>query len=267
MNPYHYERMIPAGIDLSSLSLQSHDEDIPLGSVAAMNNDQFMIHAGANSPNVVQHRPQQEAQDKMAYSIMSNNSYNHDALNHMKDSSHQPNVGDFTNLSIKTEFIENKRENGEQNNLNYNISTSPTAGTSDGHSQDSKWQNNLSNFPQANDSKADEQNLNHNEQWNSQASTSQAQALQNRTNNPSIARPFNQPLPEYWCSISYFELDQQCGGTFKVPSSFSSVTVDGFVDPSSGNRFCLGALGNVHRSEKSEKTRLHIGKGLCFYIF
>ncbi len=45
------------------------------------------------------------------------------------------------------------------------------------------------------------------------------------------------------------------GETFKVPSSLPGVTVDGYVDPSGGNRFCLGALSNVHRTEQSEKAR------------
>lgn len=72
----------------------------------------------------------------------------------------------------------------------------------------------------------------------------------------------NQPAPEYWCSIAYFELDQQVGETFKVSSTYSSVIVDGYVDPSGGNRFCLGALSNVHRTEQSERPRLHIGKGV-----
>ena len=38
--------------------------------------------------------------------------------------------------------------------------------------------------------------------------------------------------------------------------------MDGYVDPSQGNRFCLGALSNVHRTEASERARLHIGKGI-----
>lgn len=70
------------------------------------------------------------------------------------------------------------------------------------------------------------------------------------------------PPPEFWCSIAYFELDQQVGETFKVQSSYGSVKVDGYVDPSGGNRFCLGALSNVHRTDQSEKARLHIGCGV-----
>lgn len=72
----------------------------------------------------------------------------------------------------------------------------------------------------------------------------------------------SQPAPEHWCSIAYFELDTQVGETFKVSSSSPSVTVDGYVDPSGANRFCLGALSNVHRTEQSERARLHIGKGV-----
>ncbi|XP_059608927.1 mothers against decapentaplegic homolog 4 [Phlebotomus argentipes] len=71
-----------------------------------------------------------------------------------------------------------------------------------------------------------------------------------------------QPAPEYWCSVAYFELDTQVGETYKVPSSKPNVIVDGYVDPSGGNRFCLGALSNVHRTEQSERARLHIGKGV-----
>ena len=40
------------------------------------------------------------------------------------------------------------------------------------------------------------------------------------------------------------------------------VSVDGYVDPVRDNRFCLGALSNVHRTNASDKARLHIGKGV-----
>ena len=42
---------------------------------------------------------------------------------------------------------------------------------------------------------------------------------------------------------------------FKVPNYAKSVTVDGYVDPSGGNRFCLGALSNVHRYVKTTNTK------------
>lgn len=61
--------------------------------------------------------------------------------------------------------------------------------------------------------------------------------------------------PDYWCSIAYFEMDLQVGETFKVPSSCPVVTVDGYVDPSGGDRFCLGQLSNVHRTEAIERAR------------
>ena len=59
-------------------------------------------------------------------------------------------------------------------------------------------------------------------------------------------------------------MDTQVGELFKVPSSLPSVTVDGYVDPSGGDRFCLGQLSNVHRTEASDRARLHIGKGTLF---
>uniref|UniRef100_A0A669BYT7 Mothers against decapentaplegic homolog n=3 Tax=Pseudocrenilabrinae TaxID=318546 RepID=A0A669BYT7_ORENI len=73
---------------------------------------------------------------------------------------------------------------------------------------------------------------------------------------------FSTITPEYWCSIAYFEMDVQVGETFKVPSTCPIVTVDGYVDPSGGDRFCLGQLSNVHRTENIERARLHIGKGV-----
>ncbi|XP_059195000.1 mothers against decapentaplegic homolog 4-like [Centropristis striata] len=72
----------------------------------------------------------------------------------------------------------------------------------------------------------------------------------------------NHPGPEFWCSVSYFELDVQVGEMFKVQSSCPLVTVDGYVDPSGGDRFCLGQLSNVHRTAASHRARLHIGRGV-----
>jgi len=71
-----------------------------------------------------------------------------------------------------------------------------------------------------------------------------------------------QPPPEYWCSIAYFELDQQVGETFRVSSVYPGVTIDGYTNPSAGDRFCIGFLSNVHRPPTVQKARLHIGKGV-----
>lgn len=54
----------------------------------------------------------------------------------------------------------------------------------------------------------------------------------------------------------------QVGETFKVVAQYREVKIDGYVNPSEPNRFCLGQLSNVHRTEASEKARLHVGKGV-----
>jgi hypothetical protein len=38
------------------------------------------------------------------------------------------------------------------------------------------------------------------------------------------------PLPQHWCSITYYELDVQVGEIFKVPTSCKFVNVDGYVE-------------------------------------
>uniref|UniRef100_A0A1A8PG44 Mothers against decapentaplegic homolog n=1 Tax=Nothobranchius rachovii TaxID=451742 RepID=A0A1A8PG44_9TELE len=85
---------------------------------------------------------------------------------------------------------------------------------------------------------------------------------QHHTTTPYPQPVSNHPGPEFWCSISYFELDVQVGEMFKVQSSCPLVTVDGYVDPSGGDRFCLGQLSNVHRTAASHRARLHIGRGV-----
>ena len=58
----------------------------------------------------------------------------------------------------------------------------------------------------------------------------------------------------------------QVGEIFKVSSSLPLIAVDGFVDLSNGDRFCLGRLTNVHRKDTSERARLHIGKGTTMIV-
>jgi len=62
-------------------------------------------------------------------------------------------------------------------------------------------------------------------------------------------------VPDVWCSITYFELDHRVGEIFKVPLSCPVVSVDGYTNPSSRDRFCLGKLTSVQRTDAIEKAR------------
>jgi hypothetical protein len=69
--------------------------------------------------------------------------------------------------------------------------------------------------------------------------------------------------PAFWCTISYYELNQHVGESFHASQPY--VNVDGFVDPSSSGRFCLGVLSNVNRAYESEQCRKLINRGVRLY--
>uniref|UniRef100_A0A914WEJ4 Mothers against decapentaplegic homolog n=1 Tax=Plectus sambesii TaxID=2011161 RepID=A0A914WEJ4_9BILA len=75
----------------------------------------------------------------------------------------------------------------------------------------------------------------------------------------TVAVPF--AMPQHWATISYYELNTRVGEQVKV--SATTVTIDGFTDPSNNpGKICLGLLSNVNRNSTIENTRRHIGKGV-----
>ena len=82
---------------------------------------------------------------------------------------------------------------------------------------------------------------------------------------PPECQSVNYTEPAYWCTVTYYELKNRVGEQFNATKN--SFTIDGFTDPSSPNRFCLGQLSNVNRDPVIEQTRRHIGKGVnLFYV-
>ena len=86
---------------------------------------------------------------------------------------------------------------------------------------------------------------------------------------PTLSNP-NQDLipvtytePQFWCHVSYYELSTRVGELFRA--SQYTVAVDGFTDPSSSERFCLGLLSNLNRNSVVEQTRKNIGRGVKLY--
>lgn len=95
----------------------------------------------------------------------------------------------------------------------------------------------------------------HQQQQQQQLEQQQQQSPMDMLAVPMVPQP-------YWCSISYYEMKQRVGEMFHVAATVNSVTIDGYTDPSSASRFCLGVLSNVNRSQEIEMTRHYIGKGL-----
>lgn len=82
---------------------------------------------------------------------------------------------------------------------------------------------------------------------------------------PPDYQSVNYTEPAYWCSVTYYELKNRVGEIFNATKN--AITIDGFTDPNSSSRFCLGRLGNVNRDPVIEQTRRHIGRGMkLFYV-
>lgn len=71
----------------------------------------------------------------------------------------------------------------------------------------------------------------------------------------------NRAAPNNWCTVNYYELSTKVGETFH--GSEKVITIDGFTDPSvSSNRFSLGLLTNINRTDQTKYVRKVIGRGI-----
>lgn len=61
-----------------------------------------------------------------------------------------------------------------------------------------------------------------------------------------------------WCLVTYFEQSLKVGDIWKASSP--SITIDGFTDTGDPQRFCLGPLYNIDRTQSAEIARRNIGK-------
>lgn len=273
VNPYHYERVISPAIDLSNLNLNSNSVQQAAAAITPNYNQyNHQLTSGGLTPMNLLGGPKEEPKTftnlETAY-----NPHNPQAAHSQFDiwsaASAQQQLNQLTNSNACPSLpfthsplvgLPHPAGRSSIDHLNGpSIAHSPTlVGTNEG-SFWSSGSNPLAahenSSPNCNPASAAVSSLG-----------SPAQQPLHSAGHNSLLNLSNLPLPEFWCSIAYYELDQQVGETFKVPSTIEAVKVDGYVDPSREDRFCLGALSNVHRTEKIEKARLHIGKGVMLWL-
>ncbi|XP_073537444.1 mothers against decapentaplegic homolog 4 isoform X1 [Phyllobates terribilis] len=261
VNPYHYERVVSPGIDLSGLTIQSTapssllvKDEYGHDYVEA----QQSISSDAHSIQTIQHPPSNRS---------SSESYNNSSLLASSEPS-TPNAASFSSIPVPSTSQPTSLLAASHGEGLLQIASVPPQGTQ---------QNGFNAQP------ATYHHIDSTTTWTGSRSAPYTPNMSHHQNghlqhHPPMPHPghywpvhnelafqppiSNHPAPEYWCSIAYFEMDVQVGETFKVPSNCPIVTVDGYVDPSGGDRFCLGQLSNVHRTEAIERARLHIGKGV-----
>lgn len=272
VNPYHYERVISPAIDLSNLSLNSAGANSAI--VGAPSNAGLQNTPNLNYPQFANHHNNSAIPSVMNLIGAPKDDYS--AAQTATLTQHNATANQFDMWSNAQQLTSQLNHNQLTNNQ---LTNSPVCSTLNQFNQSMvlQQQNDLNNrLPPSTNSPTIANDVNF---WttnrllapheNSSPNYQQQAQQQSNTTHLSLGhlnRISSLPLPEYWCSIAYFELDQQVGETFKVPSVISPVKIDGYVDPSREDRFCLGALSNVHRTEKIEKARLHIGKGVQLWL-
>lgn len=262
VNPYHYERVVSPGIDLSGLTIQSTAPSSLLVKDEYghdyVEGPQSISSSDGHSIQTIQHPPSNRS---------SSESYSNPSMLASSEPS-TPNASSFSSIPVPSTSQPTSLLAASHGEGLLQIASVPPQGTQ---------QNGFNAQP------ATYHHIDSTTTWTGSRTAPYTPNMSHHQNghlqhHPPMPHPghywpvhnelafqppiSNHPAPEYWCSIAYFEMDVQVGETFKVPSNCPIVTVDGYVDPSGGDRFCLGQLSNVHRTEAIERARLHIGKGV-----
>uniref|UniRef100_A0A8C4R366 Mothers against decapentaplegic homolog n=1 Tax=Eptatretus burgeri TaxID=7764 RepID=A0A8C4R366_EPTBU len=251
VNPYHYERVVSPGIDIAGLTIQS------TGPPSRLVKEEF-IHdcipvEGPSSMQLIQHQPPPLAPTPSMDEF--------GAPSILPPSTPQPPPARSTEPSVSVGGVAFSSlpgpPSGGQNSNILSMSHGEHVLPVQSSQQSSGQQNGFpTQTPPYHNTVASLGGTT----WGS-STANLSHPASGALHHPPLHHPSHY-CPEFWCSIAYFEMDVQVGETFKVPSSCPVVTVDGYVDPSGGDRFCLGQLSNVHRTEASDRARLHIGKGV-----
>lgn len=260
VNPYHYERVVSPGIDLSGLTLQS---TAPSGLLVKdeyghdYEAQQSISSSDGHSIQTIQHPPSNRS---------SSESYSNPSMLAPSEPS-TPNPSSFSSIPVPSTSQPASLLAATHADGLLQIASVPPQGTQQNgfSAQPATYHHNSTTTWTGSRTAAYTPNMSHHQNGHLQHHPPMPHPGHYwPVHNELAFQPpiSNHPAPEYWCSIAYFEMDVQVGETFKVPSNCPIVTVDGYVDPSGGDRFCLGQLSNVHRTEAIERARLHIGKGV-----
>ncbi|XP_026722807.1 mothers against decapentaplegic homolog 4 [Athene cunicularia] len=259
VNPYHYERVVSPGIDLSGLTLQSSAPSSMLVKdeyVHDYEGQPSLSSAEGHSVQTIQHPPSNRA---------STEPYSTPAMLAPTEAS-TTSTTNFPNIPVASTSQPTSILTGSHSDGLLQIASGPQPGTQQNGftAQPATYHHNSTTTWTGSRTAAYTPTIPHHQNGHLQHHPPMHPGHYWPVHNELAFQPpiSNHPAPEYWCSIAYFEMDVQVGETFKVPSSCPIVTVDGYVDPSGGDRFCLGQLSNVHRTEAIERARLHIGKGV-----
>ncbi|KAM3937494.1 mothers against decapentaplegic homolog 4 isoform 2-T2 [Leptodactylus fuscus] len=261
VNPYHYERVVSPGIDLSGLTIQSTAPSSLLVKDEYghdyVEGQQSISSSDGHSIQTIQHPPSNRS---------SSESYSNSSLLASSEPS-TPNASSFSSIPVPSTSQPTSLLAASHGEGLLQIASVPPQGTQQNgfNAQPATYHHNSTTTWTGSRTAPYTPNMSHHQNGHLQHHPPMPHPGHYwPVHNELAFQPpiSNHPAPEYWCSIAYFEMDVQVGETFKVPSSCPIVTVDGYVDPSGGDRFCLGQLSNVHRTEAIERARLHIGKGV-----